>query len=393
MDPVTNSLGPYVVSQAVVPLTQTVVRLLQQKGPEMLDLAMQQGTLMLDRIGDVIKVSFGNEKLLVGMEQLSENSRRVEQVIKGVQASQIQIAQGMGALQTMSLVGMGMTGVTSAMLLMRLNLVEKYCRETLRLVKRLVVDAEVDKLARLKNGLSLLIRFEEGGRKEFGLAQDATSTCNTSANTFSQLLRSALADPKLGFPAINHYRRCLLLALLGEVRGLLIEEKAKYALDRLKDEKPVFEETSKRMFDDVLGKGPERFLEPWFSRQQVTLDVLTDVWQQARLAGAVDPASTAESPSEVFERLRGKIFRYSWRPIFSMRGKPAERELEKLKYLMACLEETNRVEAVRLRIESALQQKQSLLELESDLSRIQRNVRSADSETEQNQSFLAYVIG
>lgn len=67
----------------------------------------------------------------------------------------------------------------------------------------------------------------------------------------------------------------------------------------------------------------------------------------------------------MFEHLRPRIYnaRRGLRWVWSPAGKAAKQMLAKLRYLMACLEDTNRIEALKLQIGEFLASGLSLLQL------------------------------
>lgn len=102
-----------------------------------------------------------------------------------------------------------------------------------------------------------------------------------------------------------------------------------------------------------------------------TITWLGPVYEQASQAGASDDA-VSTSASAVFEQLRPRVFdagRKGWRKFFPMRGRPGLKASENLRYLMACLDETNRGEAMRLRVEAAINGTFSPSDLDDQIAR------------------------
>ena len=150
------------------------------------------------------------------------------------------------------------------------------------------------------------------------------------------------------------------------VRCLILRDSANYAQQRLADEQGTLKEVAKVTFEAVLSRDPELYLDPMLSAENVTLELLSDVYQQARLAG-VDTGVPKDSPTGLFEHLRQRVYGASW--FFGMAGRAPKDAATKLRYLIACLEDVNRAGAMRLRLKDAAEKGYSLKDLEAQAGR------------------------
>ena len=114
-------------------------------------------------------------------------------------------------------------------------------------------------------------------------------------------------------------------------------------------------------FEEVIGETPEVYLDPGFQEHGLTLELLADVYLRAARMGAV-PESQVGEAGELFERLRSKV--YGAKGWFRTRSKARAALLVKFKYLLACLEDVERIESLRLRIAADLEGRGSFADLE-----------------------------
>jgi hypothetical protein len=95
----------------------------------------------------------------------------------------------------------------------------------------------------------------------------------------------------------------------------------------------------------------------------VTLNLLSDVYKQAKQLNIIEDPDIADA-NALFEHLRGR----SWQGFSGLfkEGIVGE-EIKKLRYLLACLEETSKIEGLKLMIGEVHQKKGSMSELVSKL--------------------------
>lgn len=141
-----------------------------------------------------------------------------------------------------------------------------------------------------------------------------------------------------------------------EVQCMMLGEKGLEAIRRIEqEERPRLQKIAEITFAETLGRHPELYLDPRFGQDGITLQLLTELYRQAHEAGVVSEGDWTDA-SQVFEQLRPRIFdaRRGIRWVWAPRGKGARRMLTRLRYLMACLEDTNRVRSLPLLIRESL---------------------------------------
>jgi hypothetical protein len=121
--------------------------------------------------------------------------------------------------------------------------------------------------------------------------------------------------------ALNQCGRYYLLALTAQMRCLVLCNDLLGAQQRLEEEKPISSALAKVMFEDVLGKSPEVYLDPNLQGDQITLDLLAEIFHQGQQLEVVS-GPAYRSAGHLFEQLRSRIYgASSWfRPVRSRRG-------------------------------------------------------------------------
>src|SRR5207244_2452749 len=118
---------------------------------------------------------------------------------------------------------------------------------------------------------------------------------------------------------------------------------------------------------------------PSLQARGVTLELLTEVYRQAHLAGAIADGNFRNA-SQMFEHFRPKICGLrSVLEAITYSSATVDGMVLRLKTLMVCLEEVNRMESLRMRLAHAREGNYSLLELEQEIRR-HAGANSPDSE-------------
>lgn len=242
-------------------------------------------------------------------------------------------------------------------------------------------------------GIASLEKYEQGRHEDD--RQSAKESSLHAAKLYGQLLEAECQDgaPRR-LPVIDYYGRCYLVALTTELRcHLLANDELEIARKRLDHERPTFNLAAKVAFQEVLGKTPEQFLDPELQPHNVTLDLLSEIYQQARHIDAVDQQD-ASTASELFEKFRGRIFGsqkgVGW--VFAPHGKGTVKMLSDLRYLMTCLEEANRIGSLRLRVEEAIKGEFSLRDLEEWLRKMSSGTVPSRFESVEPSQVVAFAM-
>jgi hypothetical protein len=132
-------------------------------------------------------------------------------------------------------------------------------------------------------------------------------------------------------------------------------EQIQPAITRINNEKLRLQSIAKSTFDTVIQGKPEFFLRAETATEGITLDVMAELYQQARHAGAITTPEV-NSAGQLFELCRSKgIAGSSWH-----RSRKRVRGTTELRYLMASLEEINHIEGMRLLIAEGFKDKESI---------------------------------
>ena len=151
------------------------------------------------------------------------------------------------------------------------------------------------------------------------------------------------------------------MSLLTEIRCLMSGDESKRATERIDEEQFCLNAVAKACFDQTFKKDPERYLAASFQPHGVSLDVLTNIYQQAKQLGVIDQPQVDDA-NQMFEHLR--VRGRSWQGM--LRGLTRgglEKDVQSIRYLLACLEETSKIEGLRLMIGDVQKRGGSLSEL------------------------------
>jgi hypothetical protein len=144
-------------------------------------------------------------------------------------------------------------------------------------------------------------------------------------------------------------------------------------------------------FQQVLGESPAVYLDPGFQDVQVTLELLAEIYQQARLAG-VETDVKEPTPAWLFEHLRPRIGKDRLPGgMFSSVRRKKDALMSNLKYLMACLEEVNRILGFELRIKNAIDHNYSFQQMEGLIQPMRKKVK-VPAESAREVHVLAYAF-
>ena len=307
-----------------------------------------EGTL--HRIGDVL-VWDGptGRRMVAGLEGLGDAQARIEGVVNHLGAGQLAASATLGSLARCSMLNLGVTALGGALMLARVEALHRRLDDLATRLDDLEAHVAAWNQATLRTGLEFLGHYERhGGASDL---HSALEGCTQARNVYRSLLdREVQGRRRLA--VLEQCGRTYILALLGQARCLVLRGEPAQAEGLLAQERPTREALAAAAFAAALGKSPEAFLHPNFGGDGVTLALLAEVHRQAGLAGAIAPDRAGDA-ARLFEDLRGRI--YAGRPwdVFAPRGKARAGLLAGLRHLMACLEEVNRVEGVRLRLEHA----------------------------------------
>ena len=323
------------------------------------------------RVGEVLVwQNDTGQHVIAGLQGVAESQVRVEQAVAAVEATQLGMAGSLHALQALSMATLGIASLSSACIMWRLHALTK----RLNVLESKIADIEehlsAQDKAHLRQGVSKLREYDQSSNRDDVL--HARDDSQYAANVYGELARHE-AHGKKRLPVLNYRGRCYILALMTELRARLLLGSVNEGLNRLEEEQGHLRDVASATFQAAIGDAPEVFLDPNLRSAGVTLDLMTEVYRQAQSAGAVERIEV-RTASQMFEHLRERLFAarsaFGW--VWSLVGEAQQESLEKLKYLIACLEDTNRINGLRMLLSTANDKQISLEEVAARVESWQR---------------------
>jgi hypothetical protein len=178
---------------------------------------------------------------------------------------------------------------------------------------------------------------------------DARLNLAGSRSSYTQQLSDQLSRPAPAEPAyLWMLARHLALPTLAETACHLRLGQPAQGMSVLRAGLTVLSGHASAVFERTVAANPARFLMPSLARQGVTLEVIAELFRQARHAGVV-PEEQAVTEAGVFESLRGRLHEAS-DPTFG-RERKIKRLRSEFAEASAAVEEVNRVRGLALAIE------------------------------------------
>lgn len=349
---------------AILKLVESATPILQILGPKIIEGAEEllRNPHLVQRIGDVIVWNGETgQRVLAGLESLGESSTRIENAITGIEGTQLAMQGTLGMVQTVSIATLGMTSLMGGFMAWRLAALNKRLAHLSRRIDDVEGQIDAANKAHLKSSLQFLTDYEKNGKD--GNLERALEDARRAGNIYGQLAEDE-TDSRKRLPVLNYRSRCYYLSLLVETECLILQEQQVSAVHRLNEESQRLKQLAKVTFSQTIAKAPESYLDPVLESDGVTLELMAEVYRQARHAGATDDVEVSNA-AEMFEHVRKAVFRRrgwlwrTWRPV----GSAKKRLLTKLRYLLACLEDTNRIHSMGLLLNEAEQRGTKLREL------------------------------
>jgi hypothetical protein len=316
----------------------------------------------------------GGQRVLAGLEGLKDSQSRIEQVVQHIETAQIGVSQALGTLTTLSMATLGVTSLAASFMIWRMNALHARLGVIGGQITDIQTHLNANEQAHLQSGLSFLERFErtEGDKDRHTALEESTF----ATHLYRHLVRSEVGGRKR-LLALNQCGRYYMLSLTAQARCLVAGGELTQADSLLRNEKPTLTALARTTFEEVLGKSPEIYLDPAFQQDNVTLESMAEIYLRAERIGAIS-SSQVRDAAALFEVLRSKLYGAGgW---FRPRGKVKDALVAKIKYVMTCLEEVERVESLRLRIEAAADGRVPFKDLRKVVAEMQKEYadRSAD---------------
>lgn len=312
------------------------------------------------RVGDTLVWSGPTgQKILGGLETLTESQGRIESAVVSIETAQVAMQGTLGVVQSLSIATLGVTSLTGAFMAFRLQALNKRIENVAQAIKDVEGKIDAQNKAHLKSSVQFLREHDEkpgdGSKLKEALAEARRAT-----NIYESLALEEASGPAR-LPVLNCRSRFYVVSFLTELRCMMSTDDSDQAMVRIKEEQQSLKKIAAACFDQTLKADPERYLRACFQQKGVNLDLLTGIYQQAKQLGIIEQP-LIEDANGMFEHVRDKLQKgqgyWNW-----MFGEKVESELQKLRYLLACLEETSKIEGLKLMIDDVHQRKGSLSEL------------------------------
>jgi len=167
---------------------------------------------------------------------------------------------------------------------------------------------------------------------------------------------------------------------------MVLRGDAAEAVDRVEKEKPRLQLLVDTTYRQTLANAPELFLDASLASSGVTLELMTDLYQQLEHAGVLKDVEIRDA-CDLFEHLRARIFERKttlWRPF-----RRAKTDcLKRLRYLISCVEDCNRIRSMGMLIEDAEILGLSLADISEQVQQWKRDLTSESGD--QKSGVLAY---
>jgi hypothetical protein len=352
-----QSLGSWVLREAALGPLGPVL------GPFVTDPKAIRGAAR--RIGDaVVWEGEGGTRVLAHLDALSDSQDRIQAAVDGLATT---VGPALSVLPALSMIRIGVTALSGAAMLWRLAALRKRVDEQGQRLRDIEGHLSAAQKALLMSAINNLALYESPSGGKPDTLGKALEQANLSANTYKNLATDEAQDGRR-IDALRARGRLYLLGLLTELRCHLLDDKPDAATRRIDEEMPALKEVAKATFAETVGAEPEAYLRPEFAADGVTLELMAEVYGQARAAGAVD-ASAASDAAGLFEQVRPRLADRRGLPLVPrLTGKSWRAGmLQKLRNAAGCVEETSRIVSLRLLIDEVRGAGRSIRELLDEL--------------------------
>ncbi|MDP0489552.1 MAG: hypothetical protein Q7Q71_00710 [Verrucomicrobiota bacterium JB023] len=334
-----------ILGQLVAPMVPHLVRFGHEKAVPAIEAVLTDPSGFASRVGDmVIWNGSGGQQVLAGLQTLGESQQRIEQAVTSIESAQIATNAALSGLQTVSFATLGVASLTGGIMLWRLEALNKRFDRLSQQVRDLEDNLDAQNKAHLRNSIQKLREFDDTG-DESSLVR-ARDEAQHAANVYGQLTYKECQSAKPRLDVLNYRGRCYLMSLVTELRTRLLGEQPTEAISRFSEEKDTIEQIARATFDTAIGENPSAFLSDDMKVQGTTLDLMTEIYQSAQRIGVFTEAQI-RNPSDMFEYCRAKGV--AGKSMFKWGSKKTSQALtDRLRYLMACLEDIGRAESLKL---------------------------------------------
>lgn len=352
------------LGQIAAPLFPHLIRFARERAIQTITEVVGDPAGYATRIGDVVVWNgSAGQKVLAGLQSLGDSQIRIEQAVTSLEGAQIATNGALGAMNAVASATLGVTTLTGALMIYRLNALNKRFDRLSQQVKDLEDTLDAQNKAYLRKAVQKLREFDDSG--DAGLLLDAKNDAQTAAAIYGQLTDKEAKAQTPRLEVLNYRGRCYLVSLMTEMRARLLQNNPTEAVARFNEERSTIESFAKSTFAHAIADSPAEFLAHATREEGISLELLTEVYQHAQRLGAFSDAEI-RTPADMFEYCRAKGIAgkaVGWWPF----GAGPKDLSKRLKYLMACFEDIGRVEALKLIASEIKSSDTSLTRLQADL--------------------------
>jgi hypothetical protein len=304
----------------------------------------------VDRVGSALVAHHNGQAQVLGL--LHQHSTKLDDIaaaVDGVGDAAAEIDAKLGVLTTLSMISLGVT------VLSQVHLAYQFARLAARLDRLLAelrdlkamlqsdAQSELDAgLIQLKNALDTRPADPEMAAGLFNLAMN---NLTRSAAKYAAHLQNGVGLDSPPFRWV--LARSLTVAALGEASVYLHLRKPELAAQALANGLKSLRQHAKSVFARTVGAGPGNYLIPALAAHGITLEVVAELYRQARLAEVAEVPEAPSTAAELFESLRGRL---PDDPYFGREGKVRRLRVEFAEAATA-VEEVNRLRGLALAVE------------------------------------------
>jgi hypothetical protein len=317
--------------------------------------ALADATGSLRRVGNMLVFgqADGGPKVIAFIEQTSPRVESIEHAVNGLQAGQTVLSSSLASLQTMSMVTLGLTALTPAVLAVQFIALNRKLNTLQKLIADLHKKFDATNIADLRTGLDMLRQgqdfLEAGNRPDASNRLTAALPfCIHTMKYFSELLGSELNQKKVNRDEVRLLARHLSVAVAAVASCQIRLEKDQHAFAQSGHELELLRNATRWIFHETVARDPTPYMLPSLCEHGITIEFMANLYQQARDAGALESTKDC-SVAAWFEEHRKQIFnaRQPWS------GWKTNTLLVRLQEAVAAVEETNRVIGLSRLVEEA----------------------------------------
>lgn len=343
--------------------------------------ALTDSSASIDRIGSVLVAQQNGQQEVLGLLHLhSAKLDGIGAAIDGLGAGQAALADSIGILSSLSMIGLGVAVLSQIHLMCQFNALTNRIK-TIDARVRSIQDMLVQEhRAKLSRGLDDLGKAQGVATSDPAAASrylfDARLSLAGSRASYAEQLLGHLTAPHSGETVYRWMlARHLVTATLGEATSHLRLNQPQQAVETIRAGAGVLRRHAAEVFARTIASKPTHFLMPALKQHGITLESLGELYRQAGLAG-VPGDDGRRTAAELFESLREQMGR-ACDPVL-WKERTVQRLRAEWTEASAAVEDVNRLQGVALAVQTYHSSKRPLEELAADILNQLKSERAED---------------